>query len=636
MNSPLEILKKYWGFDEFRSLQKEVIDSVLSKKDTIALLHTGAGKSLCYQLPALIFEGKTIVISPLIALMQDQVNGLVARGVNAKAIYAGMTKREVDITIDNFVHGPIKILYVSPERTTTDIFIERFKRADIALIAVDEAHCISQWGYDFRPSYLTIADLRKWKPDVPIIAVTATATQHVVEDIADKLTLQDHELVTSTFARENISLSVIMTESKEKMLLDILNKMKGVGIIYLRSRKRVKELTEWLGKRNIKASYYHGGLGMKTRQRIQNEWQHSSNGLIICTNAFGMGVDKSDVRYVIHLDVPPSVEEYYQEAGRAGRDGKPAYAISIIGHGDLVKLEYNVSISYPPMEEIGMIYQKLCSYLKVAYGSGEMESYTFNFDGFTDRYSLNRSKVYSVLNLLEKEGWLQFNEGYRNPSTVLITSNKKSITLSSRNRDLKSKILMYLVRRYEGLFIDHISIDEIQMAESLGIKSGSVVTELNVMAREAILDYKPSKEGARVTFLLPRPEPKSFKIDAKMYNFRAERANERKTSIIDYVLSDTCRQQIILNYFDEESGSCGRCDICKGSNDTKFSKEEKYKLRDHISKYLLSNRVRLGDYLQMWPYNKRAKAKACILALENEGFLAISDDDEISLSKRKN
>jgi len=631
MEAAKAILKKYWGYDDFRSSQAEVISSILSGKDTVALLHTGAGKSLCYQLPALVMEGKTVVISPLIALMQDQVNGLQSRGVNAKAIYAGMSKREVDITLDNFVHGPVKILYVSPERATTDIFLERFKRADISLIAVDEAHCISQWGYDFRPAYFEIMELRKWKPDVPMIAVTATATQEVVKDMADKLELKKANIIVSTFARENISLSVMISESKEHMLLNVLKNLKGVGIIYMRSRMRVRDLSHWLNERNIKASHYHGGLAMKTRKRIQEEWQASSEGIIVCTNAFGMGVDKPDVRFVIHLDVPPSIEEYYQEAGRAGRDGKPSYAISLISHGDVLKLDYNILLSYPPMEAVADTYQKMCSSLKIAYGSGEMESYKFDFEAFNTRYGLNKNRTYNILNILEKEGWLQFNEGYRSPSTLLLTADKKRVSLSSRNRDIKSKILVSLMRRYEGLFIDHTPIDEEKLAKDLDIGVDLLKQELQVMHRELILNYTPSIEGARVTLLKPRIEPSAFKIDTKMYNFRADRAAERKKAVTSYIFSSTCRQQELLLYFQEESEPCGVCDICKGSTVTAFTKEEKFKVKDHVVSKMNGRAMPLEAYLLLWPYNKRAKAKACLLALESEGQLIISLDDVISL-----
>jgi len=631
MSTPLEILKKYWGYDSFRSLQSTVIDSVLDGKDTVALLHTGAGKSLCYQLPALVLPGKTVVISPLIALMQDQVKSLVDRGVVAQAIYAGMRHREVDIAIDNFVHGPTKILYVSPERAGTDIFIERFKRAEISLIAVDEAHCISQWGYDFRPSYFNIVELRKWHPKVPVIAVTATATAEVVDDIVDKLELQQANVITSTFARDNISLSVMICENKQKVLLDVLGKIKGVGIIYMRSRSKVRMLADWLTERGVPASYYHGGLPMKLRKKIQEQWQESSDGLIVCTNAFGMGVDKPNVRYVIHLDVAPSMEEYYQEAGRGGRDGKPAFAISMISHGDIMKLEYNIALSYPPIEEVAAVYQKLCSFLKVAYGSGLMESYAFDFEAFCDKHEINKSKCHSILNLLEKEGWIQFNEGYRSPSTMLLTSDRRSITMSSHNSDLKSKILVHIVRRYEGLFIEHTPIDEEKIAEQMGLDVKVIKRELQVMHREAILIYTPAIEGAKVTFLQPRLEPKVFSIDNKMYEFRKSRAVQRKEAMVSYVLSTECRQQQLLAYFDEESEVCGRCDICKGSADTSYTEEEKLSVRKHITKKLQSTVVNLEDYLLRWPYNKRAKAKACVLSLENEGLLTIDDQEIIRL-----
>jgi len=635
VNSAIEILKKYWGYDSFRSKQEAVINSILLGNDTLALLATGAGKSICFQVPAMVLEGKTVVISPLIALMQDQVQALRSKGIDARAIYAGMRAREIDIILDNFVHGPTKILYVSPERADTEIFIERFKRADISLIAVDEAHCISQWGYDFRPAYFTIKTLREWKPQVPMIAVTATATEQVVKDITLKLALDSATVISSSFARKNISFSVMITENKNRYLLDILQKLSGVGIIYMRSRAKVKELAEWLEQRKIKASYYHGGLPMKTRLRIQEDWQNSTSGLIICTNAFGMGVDKPDVRFVIHLDVPPSIEEYYQEAGRAGRDGKQSHAISIIGHSDIMKLDYNTLISFPPIEEISLIYQKLCAFLKVAYGSGVMESYHFDFELFCDRVGFSKNKVFNILNILEKEGWLSFNQSYKNPSTILFTSSKSKISLSSRNRDLKSKILVELVRRYEGLFINHTSIDERKLADRLQKSEEVIRRQLEIMDRESILQYKPTKEGPQVTFLIERVPIENFTIDSTAYNFRSERAKERKLSITDYMLTDDCRQMMLLKYFNEKSEPCGTCDICLGSADVSFSSEEKDKVKLHISKYLKKGPLDLDYYLLIWPFNKRRKAKACIIALENEEYLSISDTNIIILLPKK-
>ena len=518
MQAPLEVLKQYWGYDQFRSLQADVIESVLSGKDTVALLHTGAGKSVCYQVPALCLPGKTLVISPLIALMQDQVDALNKRGVMAKAVFSGQKIQEVDLILDNFMNGPLKILYVSPERLETEMFIERFKKTNISLIAVDESHCISQWGQDFRPAYYNIKNLREWHPNVPYIAVTATATPEVIIDITEKLEMVKPNVITSTFARDNLSFTVMLSEEKMEKLSEFLAKMNGSGIIYMRSRKKVEQLAAYLNKDKDPgaevASYYHGGLNMKTRMRVQKEWINNQMKIIVCTNAFGMGVDKPDVRFVVHCDIPPSLEEYYQEAGRAGRDGKPSHAVSIINFGDIVKLQQHHLSSFPSLEFLEQVYNRLCSYLKVGYGSGAGESFDLSLEDFCSKYRYNMGRVYSCLNIMEKDGWLFLNQAMRKPSQIVFTSDKGRISLSSRNKGVKSKMIMHFIRKYEGIFMDFVKIDEGKLANELNIPLEQFIRELKVMDRESILAYHPSTEDPRITFLLDRPAPNSFAIDA--------------------------------------------------------------------------------------------------------------------------
>ncbi len=631
MISPLSVLKKYWGYDDFRSSQKAIIQSVIDGNDTLALLHTGAGKSICYQVPALCLPGKTIVISPLIALMQDQVDALNKRDIFAKAIYSGIGFRQVDLILDNFVNGPLKILYVSPERLETDIFLERFKLAKVSLIAIDEAHCISQWGHDFRPSYFNISKLREFKPEVPIVAVTATATEKVANDIVERLEFKKPSIFRSSFRRENISFTVMMTEEKEEALLNVLSKVGGSGIIYLRSRTKVQQLSKFLNSKGINSSFYHGGLNMKTRMRVQKEWIENKQRIIVSTNAFGMGVDKPDVRFVIHYDIPPSVEEYYQEAGRGGRDGKLAYAISIVGYSDVVKLQKYHLNSFPELEVLELFYNRLCSFLKVGYGSGAGESKQINLEDFSNLYRYSLSLIYSCLNILEKEGWLVLNEGIKNPSKIVFTTAKDKISLSTRNKGVKSEILLYLLRKYEGVFVDYTKIDEGAMANDLNISTTTVMNELNVMKRETILDYIPASEMPKILFLLDRPAPKSFSIDAVRYRERELNARTKMRAIQDYMTTNSCRQKGILDYFNEESEPCGLCDICKGSKQDLFSEDEKNALLDHLVEKLVDGKIDAEEYMKIWPYNKRNKAYACIQQLVKEKQLVYDEMNIISL-----
>lgn len=626
--TPQEILRKYWGYESFRGLQEKVIGSVLEGRDTVALLATGAGKSICYQIPAMMLEGKTVVVSPLIALMTDQVQRLKSVGIHADALHAGMSFREVDVILDNFVYGPMKILYVSPERLESDIFIERFMKASVSLIAVDEAHCISQWGYDFRPSYFEIKKLRELKPKIPFIAVTATATEKVSMDIIEKLLLQEPNIIKSTFLRDNLSLVVMKSENKETELFHVLDKMKGSGIIYLRSRARVKELSEKLNKLGYETNYYHGGLGMKRRSAIQDRWIKSDSGIIISTNAFGMGVDKSDVRYVIHYDVPPSIEEYYQEVGRAGRDGEKAMGIMIINHSDIIRLQKQIETSYPDMDYIRRIYHKLCSFLKVAYGSGEEETYPIALQEFSTHIEEPISSIYAVLLLLEQDGWLFLNEAVKNPSRIVFTTDKKSISLSTRNEGLKKNILMHLLRKYEGLFVDYVAVDEVELAHHVGVHSRVISRELRIMDRDGIISYKPASESPEITFLRARPERNSFRIDKKLYNIRSEQAKDRVTGMIDYIFEKSCRFQSLLDYFGEESNPCGICDYCRGSYDTAFSDKE----LDDFKGYIIKRRTLDIEQLMLEiPFTKRTKAKEMLSVLESENIISIDENSIIKV-----
>lgn len=609
MSTIHSILKQYWGFDNFRPPQEEIIRSVMEGKDTVALLPTGGGKSLCYQLPALALEGKTIVISPLIALMQDQIDGLKEKGIPAIALHSGMRIQELDVAYDNFIYGPAKLLYISPERLKSDLFIARIQNANISMIAVDEAHCISQWGHDFRPAYMEIGNLREQFRGVPIIALTATATRSVVEDIVASLQMKNETVFQKSFSRDNISFVVITTDNKRNELLSIMNSMKGTGIIYVRNRKMTREISDHLNKYNFQTEYYHAGLSSERRSRIQEDWKSGKTRVIVSTNAFGMGIDKSDVRFVIHTDVPPSIEEYYQEAGRAGRDGDAAYAITIISNQDISKSVNQFQENYPSINFIKEVYRKICVYLKIAIGSGKDESYDFDLIDFCEVAKLPILRTLNAMDAIASDGWFTMSDGFYRPSQLFVSTGKRDFSDLVSKEDDKSKILRFLLRRYEGLFIEFVKIDEEIVAKNLKMTKEKVVSYLNYLHKEQIVKYEPRKTIPLITFLQSRPQKDSFTINTKLYNALKERSGNRLSAMIDYLTIERCRQKFILDYFGEvKTKNCGTCDICRGSHITEIDSKTQEQLDDHLLNTLRqSPRVKLYDYLRYWPHNKRKR-----------------------------
>lgn len=562
---PEDILKTHWGYSSFRPLQRDIIQSVLEKNDSIALLPTGAGKSLCYQVPALMMEGLALVISPLIALMKDQVDHLRKRNVRAAAIFSGMTHREIDMTLDNCIYGNCKILYVSPERLKTELFLERSRKMRISLLAVDEAHCISQWGFDFRPTYLEIADYREIIGPIPTLALTATATRHVIDDIRKYLRIGNAILYKASFARENLSFSLRNTEDKEEKLIEILNKITGSGIVYVRSRKKCRELHQLLQQRRISSDYYHAGLTNEVRAQKQDAWQRNKIRIMLATNAFGMGIDKSNVRIVVHFDMPDNPEAFYQEAGRAGRDREKAYAVMLFQEADRLSLESQFELSNPGEKELRLAYQAMANYLRIAVGSGEFISWDFDLNDFCDRFKLNTAEAYASIRKLEEEGLLTLNESFYHPSRMMFLLHKARLYEFQVANAVFDPLIKTTLRMYGGeLFTAFVNISESAIARNLALSPSVVTDQLGHLHRAGLLSYDAQKDKAQLILLSPRFDAAQLPIDRNRLAARKQAKREKLNWMLDYAINTRdCRMRQIIEYFGEEGASeCGICDNC--------------------------------------------------------------------------
>jgi ATP-dependent DNA helicase RecQ len=566
VETPLKILQQYWKHGQFRPMQEDIIASVLEGKDTLALLPTGGGKSICFQVPALILEGICIVITPLIALMKDQVGQLKRRGIEAVAIHAGMSRSEIDVLLNNCIYGSIKFLYVSPERLQTELFIARVKQMKVNLIAVDEAHCISQWGYDFRPPYLQISLLRGLMPAVPVMALTATATLEVRNDIVDKLAFKKgYGVFQKSFARENLSFVVRKAENKERKVLEILQKVKGSAIVYVRSRKGTQDVAEFLIKNKVSASFYHAGLDFNDRAKRQDEWIQNKVRIMVATNAFGMGIDKPDVRTVVHLDLPENLESYYQEAGRAGRDGARAYAAVLFQDSDVVNLKLKVEQSQPEPAFLKTIYQSLANYFQLAVGSSEGESYDFELQTFCDRFNYHSPEVYAALRKLEEEGLILFNESFYRPSQLRICFDKAALYQFQVANEAFDPMIKMLLRLYGGeLFAGFVLISETELAKAMKMKYNELIKALLHLQQLGVTEYQPVKNKPQVTFVLARQDADQLPLNYKRLTERKKLIEGKMNAMIEYVISDhRCRMQLIQDYFNEDTfKTCGICDVC--------------------------------------------------------------------------
>ncbi len=572
-----EILKQYWGYDSFRPLQEEIIDAVLQGKDVLALLPTGGGKSICFQVPALAKEGICLVVSPLIALMKDQIQNLKKKGIPALSIYTGMSFLEVKKTLQNAAHGNYKFLYVSPERLETNLFLEYLPIINMSLIAVDEAHCISQWGYDFRPPYLRIAQLREQLSNTPILALTASATSKVQNDICEKLAFsKTHQRFQQSFERANLSYSIFNVASKQNKLLEILNNVKGSAIIYCKSRRHTKDIADMLLLNNINASYYHAGLSNDERNKRQESWINNSTRVIACTNAFGMGIDKPNVRVVVHYDVPDSLENYYQEAGRAGRDGNRAYAVLLYNSRELTDLLLQPGIRFPDKDEIKKVYSAVMNYLQIAAGSGEGSNFDFDLSAFAAAFKINILTATYVIKTLEQEDVLSFNEVFFKPSTLVFTCDKNQLCAFEQQYPQLEPMIKGLLRSYEGIFDFPATINESELAKFIQKKLPDIQKELTQLHRLGLIDYSPRKDKPQITLLQNRMYADSFAINLTDYLKRKENFKNRIELIISYVKEPViCRSRMIAEYFNDAGlKACGICDNCINQANLVISTQE--------------------------------------------------------------
>jgi len=571
-----QILTKYWGFTTFKPLQEDIIRSVSEGKDTLALMPTGGGKSLTFQVPAMAGEGTCLVITPLVALMKEQVNRLNSLEIKSIAIHSAMSREEIDIAIENCIYGDYKFLYISPERISTQIFKGKIGRLKLSLVAIDEAHCISQWGYDFRPSYLKIASLRNLiAPEVPFLALTASATHQVIDDIMIKLAFSQKNVLRTSFARKNISYLVRQVEEKGTYLVKTVRKVKGSGIVYVRSRKRSKEIAELLAENGESVDFYHAGLTDELRDKKQSAWSAGTTRIIVATNAFGMGIDKADVRFVIHWDIPDALENYFQESGRAGRDNKPSYAVLLYSASDKNRLEESMRHKFPPVEKIKDIYEALCNFLMVPLGAGKDNVFDFNMAEFVSKFRLPVIETYNSLAFLQREGYVEFTEEINNPSRVHFIVGRDDLYKFQVANEPFDGFIKLLLRSYTGMFTEYVAINEESLARKAAITRDNVYQYLVKLSSMNIIRYIPGKKTALVIFTEERLVRKALMISPDNYLHVKQRYSERLEKMIGYAESkNRCRSVILLDYFGEESDRCGTCDVCRERNELDLSKYE--------------------------------------------------------------
>lgn len=575
----LEILKEYWGYPDFRGIQREIIKSISEGKDTLGLMPTGGGKSITFQVPAIAMKGVCIVVTPLIALMKDQVEHLRQKGVKAYAIYGSMQRNEIVKILDNAVLGGVSLLYVSPERLSSEFFLVKLRHMNVSFITVDEAHCISQWGYDFRPSYLAISDIRKIKPNAPILALTATATPATMDDIQDKLDFKQKNVFRMSFERKNLAYIVRQAEDKMEQTVHILQSVEGSAIVYVYSRQKTKEVAEYLSKSGISVTFYHAGLDHNLREERQDMWQADKVKVMVATNAFGMGIDKPDVRVVIHIDCPDSVEAYFQEAGRAGRDGKKAYAVMLYNERDRIVLHNRVADNFPDLDYIKKVYEHIAYYFQLGVGSGYNHTFEFNVDKFCMFFKHFPVRLEAALHILEKAGYIEYNEEGNNRTRMKFLIDRDELYKLRELSEQQNAVIITTLRCYSGLFSDYVFIDEGLVASVMGIDEHEVYMVFKELSRRNIISFIPKKDVPRIKYTQNRVEENELVIPQNVYEQRKKLYKQRIEAVINYAENDNiCRSRQLLRYFGEKnSHDCGQCDVCIANR--KASKEDKEELR---------------------------------------------------------
>jgi ATP-dependent DNA helicase RecQ len=597
---PREVLEKHWGYSNFRPMQEDIIRSVLDGNDTLGLLPTGGGKSICYQVPGIIIDGLCVVITPLIALMKDQVEGLHKRGIAAKALFSGMHRHDQEVVINNAVNDMLKFLFISPERLQSQDFLSSFREMKVGLFAVDEAHCISQWGYDFRPPYLKIADARQYHPAAPVLALTATATPEVVDDIQNRLAFKKKNVFQKSFERKNLAYIVIFDENKNKKLMEIIHKTPGSGIIYVRSRRKTQQYATFLEEHGIKADFYHAGLDVADRDRKQNAWMRNEKRVIVATNAFGMGIDKPDVRFVIHVDIPDSPEAYFQEAGRAGRDEKPAYAILLHDATDIVEMERRFTESFPPLKAIQNVYNALGNYFKIPLHGGRDQSFDFDIYHFIKTYPFSFSETWSSLKFLEREGYLIATEESNEPAKAMLQMNHHELYKFQIENQRFDSFIKSLLRTYTGLFSDFVPVRISVIAETNKVDEEKVISQLKELEKLQVLWFQPQKEKPQIVYSCERLAERDIVLSKETYQERKESAQKRINAMKRYVSDNAaCRSLMLLQWFGQtNAAACHSCDVCRKRNETAINSELFQQTSAFITQ-LLNKRPLNGDEICM-------------------------------------
>lgn len=624
---PVKILEQYWGYKQFRPLQEDIVKTVLAGNDLLALLPTGGGKSICFQVPGLMLDGVCIVVSPLIALMKDQVTNLKKKGIKADLISSANSYRETDILLDNAVYGNTKFLYVSPERLKNELFLERLKRMKVGVIAIDEAHCISQWGYDFRPAYLEINSIREILPEVPMIALTATATPEVANDIIEKLNLRSRKIIQKSFRRDNLSYKVSRTENKSAQLLRELKSLNGSAIIYVRSRHKTKVVSDFLNENGFSSAYYHAGLSANQREESQNAWLKNEKQIMVSTNAFGMGIDKPDVRLVVHLDLPPDPESYYQESGRAGRDGKMSWVLLMVDDGDLSEASRKLEMKYPPVETIRRVYQAMGNFFSLAIGSGEGKSFLLDSPLLAKNFNIRPTELHYSLQILEKHGLIVLSESASEGSRIFLTVSREQLyqfQVINTNLDQFIKILL---RSYGGVFDQFVKINEEELERRSGLSKAQIIKNLKFLDKSGLLIFSERTDLPKVTYMINRVDAATIKPSRQIYEDMKEREKRRLQAMFDYVkLEKGCRANVLLNYFGENPVEpCGLCDLCMS--------RPAYELPRIILKKLEEGQTKLSDLVFQLKEWKEEEVIYAIRSLLDEKLILKNDEDLYSRPK---